>query len=85
MPVLRAVVGAVSVYKFVATVKEYTLLESAYGTYQIIKNSKPIAHPATQEDAWQRISWLTGKSKTEPKCWDYCKIHNCNDCDRYHY
>lgn len=78
-----AVVGAASVYRFVANVKEYTLLESMYGTYQIVKDNKPIAHPATAEDAWKRISFFVGKSKTEPRCWDACRLHNCADCERY--
>jgi hypothetical protein len=77
-------VGALSVYRFVANVKEYTLLESMYGTYQIVKDSKPIAHPATAEDAWQRIKLFSGSSNPEPQCWRSCKPHNCADCERYY-
>jgi hypothetical protein len=76
--------GAPSVYKFVANVKEYTLLESIYGTYQIIKDSKPVAHPATEEDAWQRIRLLSGRSNPAPQCWVGCSLHNCIDCERYY-
>lgn len=84
MLVRLADVGAASVYRFVANVKEYTLLESMYGTYQIVKDNKPIAHPATIDDAWQRIRFFTGSSTPEPQCWDVCKLHNCADCERYY-
>ena len=84
MPKQVAGAGAASVYKFVANVKEYTLLESMYGTYQIVKDSKPIAHPATAEDAWQRLRFFTGTSNPQPQCWDTCKLHNCVDCERYY-
>lgn len=78
-----AAVGAASVYRFVANVKEYTLLESMYGTYQIVKDNKPIAHPATAEDAWERISFFTGRTVAKPTCWPTCGINNCIDCERY--
>lgn len=84
MPRLVAAVGAASVYKFVANVREYTLLESIYGTYQIVKENRPIAHPATIEDAWERIRFFTGNSDPQPHCWSACKLHNCSDCERYY-
>ena len=84
MPNQLADVGALSVYRFVANVKEYTLLESMYGTYQIVKDSKPIAHPATAEDAWKRIRLFAGKSNPELQCWNTCRLHNCIDCERYY-
>lgn len=78
-----AAAGVVSVYKFVANVKEYTLLESIYGTYQIVKNNKVIAHPATAEDAWNRIAFFTGKILSESRCRRTCSPHTCSDCDRH--
>lgn len=71
-------------YKFVASVKDCVLLESTIGTYQIIKSNKIVAHPATAEDAWERIRFFTGKSNPEPTCWGVCKLHNCIDCERYY-
>ena len=84
MPKQVAGAGAASVYKFVANVKDYTLLESSLGTYQIVKNNKAVAHPVTEEDAWQRIRLFAGKAHPEPQCWDTCRLRNCIDCERYY-
>lgn len=83
MLVRLADAGALSVYRFVANVKDYTLLESSLGTFQIVKDSKPIAHPVTEDDAWKRIRLMIGSEHITPQCWDNCRVHNCSDCERY--
>lgn len=79
------VAGVASVYKFIAKIKEFSLLYNDYfGMYQITSKDKILAHPTTEEDAWKRISILAGTRHNQPQCWDSCKLHNCSDCERYY-
>lgn len=71
-------------YKFVANIKDYTLLESSLGIYKITKGKEVVAHPVTEEQAWEAIKWMSGDNSVyTPTCWDACRWHNCTDCERY--
>lgn len=76
--------GVPSVLKEVATIKDYHLYETRLGTFKITFQGKAIAHPATEEQAWDRIRILAGVQHIHPQCWDTCRIHNCIDCERYY-
>lgn len=73
-----------SVLKEIASIKNFHLYETHFGTYKITYNGKAVANPSTEEDAWTRIRLLAGTVHAQPQCWDNCRIHNCMDCERYY-
>jgi hypothetical protein len=68
----------------IATIKNYNLFETRFGTFKITHNGTTVANPATEEQAWERIKQLAGTTTITPQCWNTCRIHNCVDCERYY-
>jgi len=85
MPQRLVVAGVHSVLNFVAKVNNYTLFENTnYGTYKITTNGKTVANPTTEEAAWSKLIWLSGKGSIDPSCAKDCRVRDCENCERYY-